>query len=311
MAWRDLGDLERPEDVDLVGGHVVEERRALDQLAGTFGVEQRGRGAQRRCRSCSCRGRTWRSAPAAAATASAATCSSAAVCAAALLRDLQRLLGGQVRGARGLGQHADPLELGLGAGDQARRCGRPRPPRRPARTARRRSGCPSGWAAAGGRRARGWPCRRGPRRSGHRRPGVAERRGGPRPAGGNRGGAGSPVRKDGDRTCARSLGKRVARWAVKLRKSRSVTASHKGNTRHIRHTQSTSLSHRLLTERHVDIRVGKLERPVRAGPPNGGYDVGRSSSWVSWSSSAPPAIRRVSSSRVTSVLAKLPRLRPG
>ena len=59
-------------------------------------------------------------------------------------------------------------------------------------------------------------------------------------AGGPRRGRREPGRRgvagpDGRREdIARSLGKRV-RWAVKLRKSRTVTSSHKGNTRHNGH----------------------------------------------------------------------------
>ena len=46
---------------------------------------------------------------------------------------------------------------------------------------------------------------------------------------------------------------------MKPGKSRTVTSSHKGNTRHNRHTFSISVSDRLSTQRHVDIAGSELE----------------------------------------------------
>jgi hypothetical protein len=111
------GHLELPEDVELVVGHVVQQGGTLDELPRPLGVEQRGRGAQ----------------VAAAHVAVAGEVGDPRLGGGDRgLRGLelgggllggglggqQRLLGGQVGGARGLGLHAHPLEFGLGSGDE-------------------------------------------------------------------------------------------------------------------------------------------------------------------------------------------------
>ena len=128
-------------------------------------------------------------------------------------------------------------------------CGRPRRRRPPARTARRRAGRRSGWAAAGGRRARAWPSptRAAPATTPTRT--VRSGAGGPRRAGGCRGGAGSPVRTDGAGTWFAPWGRG---WrggeAGRVALSPPVTKATRG-------TADTPIVRKCRSlQRHVDIR---------------------------------------------------------
>jgi hypothetical protein len=175
----------------------------------------------------------------------------------ALLRLLERFLREQVGGAGGLGLDADPLELGLGSGDQpgdAADLGR-------GGVLLRLGGTD---LTVGGvrRRGRGGDGGRGGADEDGAGQGCDEQR--PKAAG-----RAAHCRPGGTRTARSRRSGRTAKghliapwgrgwrwgWSMKLEKSRSVTASHKGNTRHNRHTPSTSSSHRSLTERQVDIRA--------------------------------------------------------